>query len=91
MGVPALVAVGPGLDRVEDGALVVLDADGRRLVASPSAARQARAQSAAAARDRRRAEARALAAEDCRTADGVRIDAVLDDVAAGAEGDVEVA
>lgn len=86
MGVPALVAVGPGLDRVEDGALVVLDADGRRLVASPSASRQARAQSAAAARDRRRAEARALAAEDCRTADGVRIEvfANLGDVAEAA-------
>lgn len=86
MGVPALVAVGPGLDRVADGALVVLDADGRRLVASPSAARQARAQSAAAARDRRRAEARALAAEDCRTADGVRIEvfANLGDVAEAA-------
>lgn len=86
MGVPALVAVGPGLDRVEDGALVVLDADGRRLVASPSAVRQARAQSAAAARDRRRAEARALAAEDCRTADGVRIEvfANLGDVAEAA-------
>ncbi len=74
MGVPALVAVGPGLDRVEDGALVVLDADGRRLVANPSAARQARAQSGVAARDRRRAEAHALASDDCRTADGVRIE-----------------
>lgn len=86
MGVPALVAVGPGLDRVDDGALVVLDADGRRLVASPSAARQARAQSAAAARDRRRADARALAAEECRTADGVRIKvfANLGDVAEAA-------
>ena len=95
MGVPALVAVGPGLDRVEDGALVVLDADGRRLVASPSAARQARAQSGTAARDRRRAEARALAAEDCRTADGVRIEVFANlgavteaapAVAGGAEG-----
>lgn len=86
MGVPALVAAGPGLDRVEDGALVVLDADGRRLVANPSAARQARAQSAAAARNRRRAEARVLAAEDCRTADGVRIEvfANLGDVAEAA-------
>ena len=86
MGVPALVAVGPGLDRVEDGALVVLDADGRRLVVSPSASRQACAQSAAAARNRRRVEARALAAEDCRTADGVRIEvfANLGDVAEAA-------
>ncbi|MFN3931539.1 MAG: phosphoenolpyruvate--protein phosphotransferase [Brevundimonas sp.] len=74
MGVPALVAVGPGLSRVADGSLVVLDADGRRLVASPSAATQARAQSAMAARGRRRAEARAAATDDCRTADGVRIE-----------------
>ncbi|WP_367117983.1 phosphoenolpyruvate--protein phosphotransferase [Brevundimonas sp.] len=95
MGVPALVAVGPGLDRVEDGALVVLDADGRRLVANPSAARQARAQSGVAARDRRRAEAHALASDDCRTADGVRIEVFANlgavteaapAVAGGAEG-----
>ncbi|UQV18724.1 phosphoenolpyruvate--protein phosphotransferase [Brevundimonas albigilva] len=96
MGVPAgLVAVGDGLERVEDGVLVVLDADGRQMIAAPSAARQARAQSAAAARERRRADARALAGEDCRTADGVRIEvfANLGDaaeaapaVAGGAEG-----
>lgn len=95
MGVPALVAIGPGLDHVEDGNLVVLDADGRRLVANPSAARQAKAQSSAAARERRRAEARALGAEDCRTADGVRIEVFANlgglaeaapAVASGAEG-----
>lgn len=74
MGVPALVAVGPALDRVQDGALVVLDADGRRLVAHPSAARQAAAQSAAAALARRRADARAQAMDVCHTADGVRIE-----------------
>ena len=95
MGVPALVAVGPGLSRVADGALVVLDADGRRLIASPSAATQARAQSAMAARGRRRAEARAAASDDCRTADGVRIEVFANlgaaseaapAVAGGAEG-----
>ena len=95
MGVPALVAVGEGLERVEDGVLVVLDADGRQMIAAPSAARQARAQSAAAARERRRADARALAGDDGRTADGVRIEvfANLGDaaeaapaVAGGAEG-----
>jgi phosphocarrier protein FPr/phosphocarrier protein len=74
MGVPALVAVGPGLSRVADGSLMVLDADGRRLIASPSAATQARAQSAMASRSRRRAEALAAAGDDCRTADGVRIE-----------------
>lgn len=74
MGVPALVAVGASLSRVVDGSLVVLDADGRRLIASPSATTQARAQSAMAARGRRRAEALAAAGDDCRTADGVRIE-----------------
>lgn len=95
MGVPALVAIGPGLSEVADGALVVMDADGRRLIAAPSAATQARAQSAMAARDRRRAEARAAAGDDCRTADGVRIEVFANlgaaseagpAVAAGAEG-----
>lgn len=74
MGLPALVAVGEGLERVEDGALVVLDADARRLIAHPSAARQAAAQSAAAALSRRRADARAQALDVCHTADGARIE-----------------
>jgi len=95
MGVPALVAVGQGLDAVEDGALVVLDADARHLIASPSATRQAAAQSAFAARQRRRADALAQAQDPCHTADGVRIEvfANLGDVAeagpavaGGAEG-----
>lgn len=74
MGLPALVAVGEGLDQVEDGALVVLDADARHLIAHPSAARQAQAQSLAAARARRRADARAQAMDLCVTADGQRIE-----------------
>lgn len=95
MGVPALVAVGPGLAQVADDVLVVLDADHGSLVADPSAARQAQAQAALAARDRRRAEARALAHEPCHTADGVRIEVFANlghvseaapAAAAGAEG-----
>lgn len=74
MGVPALVAVGEGLDRIADGTLMVLDADGGRLIAGPSAATQASAESRAAADRRRRADARATADEACRTADGVRIE-----------------
>lgn len=73
MGIPALVAVG-GLDRVVDGALVILDADGLRLTAWPSAATQAMSESRVAADRRRRSETRAAAAEPCRTADGVRIE-----------------
>lgn len=74
MGVPALVAVGEGLDRIADGTLVVLDADAGRLTASPSAETQAASESRAAADRWRRADARASAAEPCRTADGVRIE-----------------
>lgn len=95
MGVPALVAVGPGLAQVADDVLVVLDADHGSVVADPSASRQAQAQAALAARDRRRSEARALAHEPCQTADGVRIEVFANlghvseaapAVAAGAEG-----
>ncbi len=84
LGLPALVAVGEGLEQVEEGALVVLDADGRRLVAHPSAARQAEAQSATAALARRRADVRAQALDICHTADGVRIE-VFANLGAAAE------
>jgi multiphosphoryl transfer protein len=95
MGVPALVAVGDGLDQIGDGALVVLDADRRRVIADPSAARQAEAQAAMTASARHRAEARARAGEPCHTADGTRIEVFANlgtvaeaapAVAGGAEG-----
>ena len=95
MGVPTLVAVGAGLERIADGTLVVLDADGGRLTASPSAQTQALSESRAAADRRRKADARAFAAEPCRTADGFRIEVFANlgaasetagAVAGGAEG-----
>jgi phosphocarrier protein FPr/phosphocarrier protein len=85
-GVPTLVAIGPGLDRVADGARVLLDAGAGKLVIDPDAQTIARA---AASVDTATAE------EDCRTSDGQRINLLanlggLDDVApalaAGAEG-----
>lgn len=90
MAVPALVAVGGGLDRVADGTLVVLDADGGRLIASPSAATQAASESRAAADRRRRDEARATAAEPCHTADGTRIE-VFANLGGAAEAGAAVA
>jgi len=90
MGVPALVAVGGDLDRIEDGTLVVLDADGGRLIASPSAATQAASESRAAADRRRRADARAAADEPCRTADDVCIE-VFANLGAAAEAAPAVA
>lgn len=95
MGVPCLVATGEGLDRIANGTLVVLDADGRRLTAAPSAQTLAASESRAAADRRRKADARAASGEPCRTADGVRIEVFANlgaasetagAVAGGAEG-----
>jgi multiphosphoryl transfer protein len=74
MNVPALVGAGSALERVTDGAEVLLDADAGTLRLDPDAEAAAAAKSAIAARARRRAEALAHAAEECRTADGVRIE-----------------
>ena len=94
-GVPMLVAVGPGVMRIADGAPVLLDATSGRLVPDPADdARQAAERIIVAAAAHRRT-AHAAAAEDCRTLDGVRIELFanlgsLDDaahaVAQGAEG-----
>lgn len=95
MGVPCLVAVGPAVAGVRDGACLILDADGGWLqVASGGKALEA-AQTALATRQTRRAAAQAAAGELCRMADGSRIEvfanlgSVADAesaVAAGAEG-----
>lgn len=74
MGLPALVAVGPGLLDVADGAALILDADGGRLRVAPDAEALAQAQGAIAARHERRAAARAAAQAEGRTACGARIE-----------------
>jgi phosphoenolpyruvate-protein phosphotransferase len=95
MNVPALVAAGPGVMNIADGATLILDADAGTLQIGPDQHALAQAQTAVAANQNRRQAARARAHEDCRTADGVRIEvmanlASLADanaaVAAGAEG-----
>lgn len=95
MGLPALVAIGRDLDRVEDGDAVVVEADAGRLIGRPAQATRARIEAAVTGGAVRRAEARAAAGADAATADGVRIEVFAnlgaasetrDAVAGGAEG-----
>lgn len=95
LGIPALVAVGPGVVAVGEGAALILDADAGTLQVAPDAAALEAAQTALAARNERRTAARATAREDCRMADGTRIEVFANlgslaeakaAAAAGAEG-----
>ena len=90
MNLPAMVAVGAGVGAIPDGAALILDADAGRLDISPDAAALQAARSALEARVARRALARAGAHEDCRTADGTRIE-VLANLASQAGADAAVA
>jgi len=74
MNIPAVVALGPRVLSIEDGALVILDGDNGRLQVAPKSAEIAAAQTRLAERRTRRARAMAAAAEPGRTADGVRIE-----------------
>ncbi len=74
MNIPAVVALGPRVLAIEDGALVILDGDNGRMQVAPNPAEIAAAQTRLAERRSRRANARAAAAEPGRTADGVRIE-----------------
>ena len=92
MGLPALVAVGTPLAGVAEGATLILDADSGVIHVAPDAATLAEARAATERRAADRAAALAQAAQNCVTADGVRIEAfanlgsVEDAVAAMANG-----
>ena len=95
MGLPALVAVGPALGGVAAGTPLILDAGAGVLHVAPDAAALATAEVALQAQRERRSAALANAARECRTRDGVRIEAFancgsIDDAQAaarfGAEG-----
>jgi phosphoenolpyruvate-protein phosphotransferase len=74
MGIPALVAAGPGVLDVTDGASLILDAENGSLRVGPDAGQLAAAQTAIAARHERKAAAKAAAHQESRTADGTRIE-----------------
>ena len=92
MGLPALVAMGDALDPATPGVTLLLDAEAGCATIAPDAATSAAFADRIAVRDARRVAARAAAAEQCRTADGVRIElfanlgSVEDARAAAAQG-----
>jgi len=84
MNIPAVVAAGPRVLGIEDGALLILDGDAGLLQVAPKPAEIEAAQGRLAGARARRRSAEAAAHEDCRTADGVRIE-VFANVASAAE------
>ncbi len=95
MDVPMLVGLGPAIQDIREGALVIVDADRGVLEMKPPAADLERAEARVAARQAQRAAERVAAQSECRARDGTRIEvyanvgSVDDAVAAvknGAEG-----
>ncbi|MGB6485542.1 MAG: phosphoenolpyruvate--protein phosphotransferase [Steroidobacteraceae bacterium] len=74
MGIPALVALGPGVRRIAAGTPLVLDADAGLLHVDPGAERLNATRRQLERRAALRAAERAAAQQDCYTADGVRIE-----------------
>jgi multiphosphoryl transfer protein len=74
MGIPALVALGPTVLDIAEGAWLVLDAEQGNLATAPDQTALASAEQTLAARQQRKQLERAAAHADCRTADGVRIE-----------------
>jgi phosphocarrier protein FPr/phosphocarrier protein len=84
MGVPALVAAGPGVLALAEGTSLILDAEAGLLQASPGAAALEAAQSRIAQRTERRGAARAKARDAARMSDGAAV-AVMANLGAVAE------
>ncbi|HEX3367921.1 phosphoenolpyruvate--protein phosphotransferase [Phenylobacterium sp.] len=90
MGIPAVVAVGPGLGAIPEGATLILDADAATLEASPGAAALGAAQGRLAARAARREAARNAARDPAKLADGTPLP-VLANLGSLAEAQAAVA
>ncbi|HEX4739470.1 MAG TPA: phosphoenolpyruvate--protein phosphotransferase [Allosphingosinicella sp.] len=73
-GLPMVVAAGRGVLALAEGQQVVLDADAGRLETQPDPAKLAEAEQRVRASAERRASQAAAAREDCRMADGTRIE-----------------
>jgi phosphoenolpyruvate-protein phosphotransferase len=73
MGIPALVAAGPGVAAIPHGTSLILDAEAGLLQVSPSAAVLEAAQSRIAQRAERRGAARAKARDAARLSDGTAV------------------
>lgn len=84
LNIPAVVAAGPRVLAIQDGALLILDGDAGLLQVAPKPAEIEAAQSRLAQARARKRTAEAAAHEAARTADGVRIE-VFANVASVAE------
>jgi multiphosphoryl transfer protein len=74
MGIPALVALGPGVRRIAEGTPLLLDADAGLLHIDPGAERLNATRRQLERRAARSAAEREAAQQDCYTADGMRIE-----------------
>ena len=88
LNIPAVVALGPALAGVPDGAGLILDGGAGQLKVAPDAREIEAAQTRLAARQARLAQSLAEAAEPCRMADGVRIEVFAN---LGSEADARAA
>jgi phosphocarrier protein FPr/phosphocarrier protein len=89
MGLPAIVAAGPALSDIEDGATLILDAEAGLLKVAPDAAALEAAQRRLAAQEAGRAEAQGQARQPARLADGTPV-AVLANLGSVAEAQAAV-
>jgi phosphocarrier protein FPr/phosphocarrier protein len=74
MGVPALVAAGPSVLDIADDTVVILDAEQGHVTIAPDATELAAAERLLATRRQRTLAQRAAAQNDCRMADGHRVE-----------------
>lgn len=88
--IPAIVAIGPELLTIADGAALIVDGAAGLVRIAPQAEDIAAAQTRLAALHAEQQQARASAAEPCRTADGVRIE-VLANLGSVAEAELAMA
>ena len=88
LGVPAVVALGPAILGVPDGAGLIVDGEAGEVRVAPDAGEIEAAQTRLAERHVKLARSRAEATEPCRTADGVRIEVFAN---LGSEADAKTA
>jgi phosphocarrier protein FPr/phosphocarrier protein len=84
MDLPALLGAGDSVLRIADGTTLILDADAGLLHIDPQDALLAQTRATIDKRQRRESAARAVAHDDCRTADGTRIH-IFANLGAGAD------
>jgi phosphoenolpyruvate-protein phosphotransferase len=74
LGVPMMVSLGPELEALQNGAVIILDAESGRVHSAPSAAELDAARTRLAAGRERQARELAAAGQECRLASGERIE-----------------